>query len=336
MPAGGSCLLSSLNLSAFVKNPFTAEAVFDFEDFERAVDLAVKEMNIVLDEGLPLHPLQEQRDSVTTWRQIGLGIMGLADAFIKLGLKYGSFTSRVMAERMAKVMVRQALLTSALLAKEQGMYPGCNIEELMQSEFFKTHKTKEIEELVSKYGLRNSQLLTIAPTGSISTMLGISGGIEPIFATKFIRTTKTLHGKDESYSIYTKIVEDAMTAYGDMETIPVHIVTSMDLNSEERIKMQSMWQKYIDAAISSTINLPQETSAEQVFDIYMSAWKHGLKGLTVYRSGCEREGILAVVQDDEETHVTNDDHLCPECGSELIAVNGCFECQNCGWGKCSI
>lgn len=166
-------------------------------------------------------------------------------------------------------------------------------------------------------------------------MLGTSGGIEPIFATKFIRTTKSLHGHDESYEIYTEIVKQCMEAYG-VDKIPAHIVTAMDLDPKKRIKMQSTWQKYIDAAISSTINLPQETTVQEVFDVYVEAWKAGLKGLTIYRSGCEREGILTVEKDDEEMKVTHNDHLCPECGHELVAVNGCFECQNCGWGKCSL
>lgn len=335
LPAGGSCLLSSINLSAFVVEPFKKHAYFDFVEFRRAIDLIIREMNVLLDEGLPLHPLQEQRDSVAKWRQIGLGIMGLADMFIKLDLTYGSYASRAMAERVAKIMTQQALLTSAQLAKEHGMYPGCNIEELMRSEFYQTHKTREIDELVSKYGLRNSQLLTIAPTGTISTMLGISGGIEPIFATKFIRTTKTLHGQDTSYTVYTQIVKECMDAYG-LDKEPDHIVTAMDLDPDNRIKMQAMWQKYIDAAISSTINLPNETTPEQVFDIYVSAWKHGLKGLTVYRAGCEREGILAVAQDEEEMKVTHTDNLCQECGAELVMSGGCSECHNCGWSKCEI
>lgn len=251
-------------------------------------------------------------------------------------MTYGSYASLAMVDRIGKIMIQQAMLTSALLAKEQGKYPGMDIESVMKTSFFQKHKTPEIEELVSKYGLRNSQLLTIAPTGSISTMLGVSGGVEPIFATQFIRTTKSLHGKDVSYSVYTQIVADCMKAYG-VDKIPEHVVTAMDLDSNKRIKMQATWQEYIDAAISSTINLPNETTIEQVFDIYLQAWKNGLKGVTVYRSGCEREGILTVAKDEEEMHVTHEDaHLCPECGAELIFSQGCMECHSCGWGKCEI
>lgn len=335
LPAGGSCLLSSINLSEFVIEPFTSNARFDFDSFEKAIDIIVREMNIVLDEGLELHPLQEQRDSVTKWRQIGLGILGLADAFIKLGMKYGSTTSIAMADRIGKTMIQKAIKSSALLAKDFGAYPGCDKESVIKSSFFQKHKTKELEELVSLYGLRNSQLLTIAPTGSISTMLGVSGGVEPIFATQFTRTTKSLHGKDVSYTVFADIVGQCMQAYGT-DIVPKHIVTAMDLDSVARIKMQSTWQNYIDAAISSTINLPKETTAQQVMDIYVEAWKNGLKGCTIYRSGCEREGILTVELEEGDMYVSDHEHKCPECGSDLIAVNGCFECQNCGWGKCSL
>ena len=170
---------------------------------------------------------------------------------------------------------------------------------------------------------------------AISSLIGVSGGLEPIFATQYIRTTKSLHGKDVSYTVETTIVKEVKDAY-KIKTVPEFVVTAMELDSKSRIKMQSTWQKHIDAAISSTINLPQETTVDEVFDIYVEAWKSGLKGCTIYRSGCEREGILNVEQDSEEMEVINESHLCPDCNSELVAISGCFECTNCGWGKCSI
>jgi ribonucleoside-diphosphate reductase alpha chain len=335
LPAGGSCLLGSINLSEFVVNPFTPNASFDFDGLKDAVDIAVREMNIVLDEGLPLHPLAIQRESVAKWRQIGLGIMGLADVFIKVGIEYGGFLSVSLSDSIAKAMIQQAMKTSALLAKEHGAYPACNISAILRSAFFKANATPEIRELVGKYGLRNSQLLTIAPTGSISTMLGVSGGIEPIFARKFLRTTKSLHGKDESYEVFPQIVQDCMKAYSTDEP-PDHIVTAMEISPERRIAVQATWQKYIDAAISSTINLPQETTVKEVADIYMQAWKAGLKGITVYRSGCEREGVLTVESDEEEERVENENNNCPDCGGDLTPEGGCFTCPSCGWGKCSV
>lgn len=335
LPAGGSCLLSSINLSEYVKNPFTRFAEFDFEEFKKDIPVYVKEMNIVLDEGLPLHPLQEQRESVAKWRQIGLGVMGIADMFIKLGIAYGNADAIDLSNEISKILAQESVKASSLLAKEDGPYPGCDILSVMNTEFYKNIRTPELDSLVATYGLRNSQILTIAPTGSISSMLGVSGGIEPIFATEYIRTTKSLHGKDVSYTVETTIVKEVKDAY-KIKTVPEFVVTAMELDSKSRIKMQSTWQKHIDAAISSTINLPQETTVDEVFDIYVEAWKSGLKGCTIYRSGCEREGILNVEQDSEEMEVINESHLCPDCNSELVAVSGCFECTNCGWGKCSI
>lgn len=336
LPEGGSCLLASINLGEYVVNKFSTEAYFDFEEFKKDVAIYVREMNIVLDEGLPLHPLQVQRDSVSKWRQIGLGVMNIAGMFIYMGIKYGERESIELSDKIGDTLAKEAMKASALLAKEQGAYPGFDKEAVLNSPFFQYHKTEELEELVSKYGLRNSQLLTIAPTGSISTYMNLaSGGIEPIFALKFFRTTKSLHGKDVSYEVDATIIQELKNSLG-IDYLPDYITTAMELDYKQRIKMQSTWQKHIDAAISSTINLAHETTVEEVFDIYIEAWKQGLKGCTVYRSGCEREGILTVEQDDEEMKVTKDDHLCPECGAELVASAGCYECTSCGWGKCAL
>jgi ribonucleoside-diphosphate reductase alpha chain len=336
LPEGGSCLLASINLGAYVLDSFTDKARFDFDSFAKDIPTYVEEMNIVLDEGLPLHPLQVQRDSVTKWRQIGLGVMNIAGMFVYLGMEYGSNESIELSDKIGNIMAKAAIKASSLLAKEHGPYPGFSKDAVLNSPFFKYHQDEELYDLVSKYGLRNSQLLTIAPTGSISTYMNLAGGgIEPIFALKFFRTTKSLHGKDVSYEVYSDIVQQLLDAKGITE-VPSYVVTSMDLDYHKRIKMQATWQKHIDAAISSTINLPNETTVDEVFDIYVEAWKAGLKGCTVYRAGCEREGILTVEKDDEEMHVTNDDTKCPDCGGELVASAGCYECHNCGWGKCAL
>lgn len=335
LPANGSCLLSSINLASYVVNPHTKEAYFDFESFANDVPVYVKEMNTILDEGLPLLPLQKQFESVSKWRQIGLGVLGMADAFIRLGIRYGEEKSLVLSDKIGDILAKEALKASALLAKEHGAYPGFDKEAVLNSPFFQYHKTDELEQLVSEYGLRNSQLLTIAPTGTISTMMNQSGGVEPVFALKFFRTTKSLHGKDVSYEVDSNIIKELKESRG-IDYVPDYVVTAMELEPAKRIRMQATWQKHIDAAISSTINLPNETTVEEVFDIYVEAWKQGLKGCTVYRSGCEREGILTVDRDDEEMKVTNDAHTCPECNSELVASAGCYECPSCGWGKCSL
>ncbi len=289
LPAGGSCLLGSLNLSEFVK-----DGKFDFSDFRKAVEVAVIALNDVLDEGLPLHPLQIQRDSVSKYRQIGLGIFGYADMLIKLKMRYGTLLANDFTEEVGRTLITSAIEASAKLAKERGAYDAYT-PEIMNSEFFKRHidEKSEVYNLVKTYGLRNSQLLTIAPTGTLSTMLNVSGGAEPIFAKSYTRTTKSLHDKDVTYTVYPKIIQEYLETSGKtIETCDDYIVSSENITPEERVKVQGIWQKYIDASISSTVNLPKETTVDDVKTIYMNAWKNKLKGVTVFRAGCARIAIL--------------------------------------------
>lgn len=294
LPAGGSCLLGSVNLAQFVENPFTDEAFFDFDGFKLCVQASVKALNEVLEEGLPLHPLPEHRESVAQWRQIGLGIMGLADALIKLGLTYGEEDAVKMCDKIGFAMADTAIAASAKLAKEQGAFPQCKVEEIMETPYFLANTTEKTRELVRKHGLRNSQLLTIAPTGTLSTMLGISGGIEPVYANYYERKTESLHGADVYYKVYTKIVESYMKEHNltDDKQLPDYFVTAMTLDYRQRIDMQSIWQRHIDASISSTVNVPESFTVEETESLYMYAFEQGLKGITIFRDGCKRIGIL--------------------------------------------
>lgn len=301
LPAGGSCLLGSINLAEFVINPFTTDAKFDYESFRYTVEQSVIALNEVLDEGLPLHPLQEQKDSVGEWRQIGLGIFGLADMLIKMGLTYGSKESIELCDSIGFTMANRATETSARLAKYCGAFPKCNVDEIIKTPFFLNNTDEDTRDLVLTYGLRNSQLLTCAPTGSLSTMFGVSGGIEPVFANFYERKTESLHGEDVYYKVYTKIVDDYMKKYNlkDENKLPNYFVTAQTLDYINRVDMQSIWQRHIDASISSTVNLSNSTTIEEVEELYMYAWKQGLKGITIYRDGCARTGILTT--DKKET-----------------------------------
>ena len=312
LPAGGSCLLGAINLAAFVRN-----GKFDWDDFNRTVNIAVKALNNVLDEGLERHPLAEQRKAVRDWRQIGLGIMGLADMLIKLGIEYGSPNSITLCDAIGYSMARNAIVASADIAGYAGCYDKYNEQYVTTSPFFAEHIKPDDEEawsFVEANGLRNSQLLTIAPTGSISTMIGVSGGIEPIFANYYERTTKSLHGHDEVYKVYTPIVKEYMDAHGikDELGLPSYFVTSATIPIKRRIDMQSVWQKHIDASISSTVNLPNEATVDDVKDLYMYAWEKHLKGITVYRAGCKRAGILnADTKKDDEPKLETSSTILP-------------------------
>ena len=322
LPSGGSCLLGSLNLSEFVDN----NGKFNFSEFQSAVHIAVIGLNKVLDEGLPLHPLQEQRDSVRDWRQIGLGIFGLADMLIKMGIRYGSEESIELCDTIGFLMGYQAIKTSSALAEIKLPYPKYDKNAVCQSAFWTKHTAETEREFIAEVGLHNSQLLTIAPTGTLSTMLGVSGGIEPIYAISYTRKTESLHGHDEYYKVYTPIVKKYMDEHGitDDADLPDYFVTAQTLDYRERIAMQAIWQKHIDASISSTINLPNSCTVEDVENIYMLAWEKGLKGVTVFRDGCKRTGILTIdTKDDKEESQKSYNEIIPR-GYIIKADDNCI------------
>ena len=333
LPAGGSCNLCAINLEAFVK-----DAKFDFDDFSYVVQEAVKYQNEILTEGLKRHPLKEQQESVDNYKQIGIGIMGLADMLIKLHIQYGSEEALELCDKIGTYLNYYGIKASSDLGDTLGQYKDFNLNEITTTEYF-----KEQVKSFNKYNLnmfifthlRNSQLFTIAPTGTISTMIGVSGGIEPIFANYYERTTKSLYGKDVKYKVYTPIVKQYMDEHNikDDNQLPQYFVTSSDISVYSRINMQAVWQKHIDASISSTVNLPNEATIEDVESLYMYAWKNGLKGITVYRAGCARDGILVATPKKEKTPIVEEKPILKrgdiiECSADLIGrkdkiISGC-------------
>lgn len=310
--ANSSCLLGSINLAEFVKE----DKLFDYGNFKDAVRKCIIALNEVLDEGMPLHPLQEQRDSVRDWRAIGLGIFGLSDCLIKMGIRYGSRESIDICDLIGFEMANTAIRTSMELAEKYGPYPMYDAQSILKSKYLVENTKNDTYELVAENGLRNSQLLTIAPTGSLSTMLGVSGGIEPIYANSYQRKTQSLHGHDEYYTVYTPIVKQYMEEHdiSDEKDLPDFFVTAKDLKYKERIDMQAVWQIHIDASISSTVNVPNEFTVEDTMDLYSYAWLQGLKGVTIFRDGCARVGVLSENKEDESKDKID---ICEVSGSEL-------------------
>lgn len=317
-------------------------------------------MNEVLNEGIQYLPLEEQRESARKFRQLGIGIFGMSDMFIKMKVKYAEVESKLLIEKILSVMVNASLQQSALLAKEFGAYEVYNKDLVLKSPYLNFVATKETLDLIKKYGLYNSELLSIAPTGSLSTMFGVSGGCEPIYANVFVRKSESLgeNGQDVYYKVYTSIVKEYMDKFNikDEKDLPDFFVTAMDLDYRKRIELQGVLQKYIDSAISSTVNVPNEFTIEQVEDLYMYAWENGLKGVTLYRDGCARSGILATFKTNKSSNRLDkidelkeqldklaleefEEHSenCPLCGSEnLMHSNGCVTCADCGYSPCSI
>jgi ribonucleoside-diphosphate reductase alpha chain len=358
LPAYSNCLLGSINLSQFVNNEFTAQAEFDVKKFKEVVDLGVRGLNEALDEGLERLPFEENKKFGKNYRPIGLGIMGYADALIKLGKTYGSKEALKVTHKIGDAMIKQALKSSALLAKEHGPFPKFKQEAVLNSPFFKEHADEEIVALVKEHGLRNAELLSFAPTGSISTLLGVSGGIEPIYKISYTRKTETISDDgDKYYKVFTPIARKYMdqNKIKVEEKLPEYFITTHELDYKARIDTQAVWQHYVDASISSTVNLDEDTSISEVEDLYLYAWEKGLKGTTIFRDGCKRAGILGNHDTDErrlkemsledlqvelsmrlDKKYKAEPQKCPKCGGELKRTNGCEVCVDCGWSPCSV
>ena len=324
MPKHGACNLGSINLSEFVYNPFTEDAYFDTSDFVQTVHIAVRGLDEVIDENLENHALPEQRIMAENYRNIGLGIMGLHDALIKMGMTYGSEESIDFTNEIMYLMFRSAVIASSNLAKEKGAFPAYN-HKLLDSEIIFNHFTSdEIAVLgLDTYGLRNCSLLSIAPTGTLGTMLNISTGCEPLFALYYTRKTESLNnGEDKYYKVYSGVVKEYVEKYGD--TLPAYFVSSGMIDWQDRIKMQAVLQDHVDTAISSTINLPEDITVDEIERLYLCAWANGLKGVTIFRDGCKRLGILT---HDDKTKSKNE----PQPQTETFVGLGrgdIVECSN--------
>lgn len=309
LPKNFSCNLGSLNVSEFVKRPYTSHAYFDWVEFDRAVEIAVEALDNIIDENLNNHALKEQAKNSKNYRNIGLGIMGYANALFKLSLKYGSEDALNFTNELFNELLFVSLDTSCYLARAKGMFPKCKPEEILKSEIFNLMPFDgDYLEEIKRCGLRNCSLISVAPNGSIATMLGVSGGCEPEFALSYTRKT---HNLKDSYEVFCKSVNEywEMTnqsiSEGNIKSLPEFFVTSADIPWRARIDTQAVMQRYVDTAISSTINLPKDISVEEIEQIYLYAWKQGLKGVTIFRSGCKRDGILSTDKTDKNTEESN-------------------------------
>lgn len=301
LPKDGACNLGSINLSEYVDYPFDEKSNFNYTTFTKDVKTCIKTLDYIIDENLENHALPEQREMSKNYRNIGLGYMGLADALIKLRITYGSKESLDFIEELTKIMFISAIEESVNLSVQLGSFPMYNptvFDSIILKELFDQKQLEEFKIL----GIRNCSLLSIAPTGSLGSMLNVSTGMEPNFALEYIRKTEALDGNKELlHKVYAGIAKDYTEKYNTKE-LPEYFVTSHNLNWKDRINAQAVAQKYIDTAISSTINLHKDISLEEVEQLYLYAWEKGLKGVTIYRDGC-REGILTL--ENKEEHKTD-------------------------------
>ncbi len=286
----GCCCLGSVNLSAFVRDPFTERASIDWDGLTRATQYGVRFLDNVLDYNAERHPLLQQRDASLHSRRVGVGITGLGDMLIKLGLKYDDDSTIGFVDHLFERIKNVIYDYSTELAKEKGSFPAFDAEKHL-SQPFVTRLEGKVKEKIRSQGIRNAAITTIPPVGSGSILAGTSSGVEPVFALFYTRRSKSL--SEGEFKVFHPLVKEYMEATGatDEGELPNYFVTAHQIKPEMRVKMQATIQKHIDTAISSTVNLPEDITPEEVEKIYMLAWRMGCKGITVYREG-SREGIL--------------------------------------------
>jgi ribonucleoside-diphosphate reductase alpha chain len=299
LPDGGCCNLGALNLERFVDN----DGNFMIDEFKDTIGIATRFLDNVIDYNLDRHALESQKQNAINDRRVGLGILGLGDMLVRMGIKYDSEDALQTVDQVMKIFRDTAYETSVALAKEKEAFPHFDWTGLRKSKFIK-NLPRHLKDKIREHGIRNSTVLTVAPTGSGGIVARVTSGIEPIFATSYKRRVKKNDGfgrEFNEYKVYHPIIEKL---FGGDDNLPDYVVTAHNIDPYFRVKMQGVIQKYIDSSISSTVNLKADIQEDTVADIYMTAYKAGLKGITVYREG-SREGILITDEDKKEESAEN-------------------------------
>lgn len=293
LPDFGCCCLGSLNLTSYILAPFSSEPLFDFALMSRVTKVAIRMLDNVLT--ATKWPLEEQAKEAAAKRRVGLGFTGLGDALIMLGIKYDSIKGRQFAAEIAEVIRDAAYAASVDLAKERGAFPMLDVEKYLSSGFV-SRLPEEIKSNIRQHGIRNSHLTSIAPTGTISLAFAdnASNGIEPPFSWYYNRVKRMPDGSKKNY-----IVEDhayrVYRAMGkDVANLPESFVSALDISATDHMLMVAQVAPYVDAAISKTVNVAEEYPYEDFKNLYLEAWKKGLKGITTYRPNSVRTAILSV------------------------------------------
>ncbi|MBI1173748.1 MAG: adenosylcobalamin-dependent ribonucleoside-diphosphate reductase [Sideroxydans sp.] len=303
LPSYGCCDLGSVNLAAFVLNPFTPQAEFDSPSFVRVVALAARMLDNVLD--ATVWPLEEQLAEAKAKRRVGLGFTGLGDALVMLRLKYNSVEGRNMAARIAEMMRDAAYEASVDLATEKSAFPLFDAEKYLAAPGFASRLPEKLKQRIRQHGIRNSHLLSIAPTGTISLAFAdnASNGIEPPFSWFYFRNKRMHDGSKKSI----QVEDHAWRLYRhlgfDVENLPDYFVTALEMSALDHMEMSAAIQPFVDTAISKTVNVPADYPFGEFENLYMAAWKRGLKGITTYRPNSVLGAVLEVkpVQPVDET-----------------------------------
>lgn len=336
-----ACNLGSLNIHAFVK-----DGVFDWEHLRRAIHLVVRFLDNVITQNT--YPLDEISAMVTGNRKIGLGVMGWADALIALGIPYDSETAIHLAETVMGFIDLESKRASVELAKVRGAFPFFEQSVYTQGDWFSQKHPKqtdwaELDQAIAAFGIRNATTISLAPTGTISIIAGCSGGIEPLYALAFERHIldgSTLLEVNSAFehllnrkNLMEQAILDTVLATGTLQRVSEFsdaekriFVTAHDILPEWHLRMQAVFQRYCDNAVSKTINFAETASREDIAQSYQLAYDLGLKGVTVYRNNSRQFQPMALN--------TQDGQHCPECHRPLERREGCFQCPDCQYAYC--
>lgn len=291
LPPYGACLLGSINLARLVSDPFGNAAELDEAALAELVTTAVRMMDNVVD--VSKFPLPEQAAEAKAKRRIGLGVTGLADALLMLGLRYGSDAAAAQTGRWLHAISRAAYLASVDLAREKGAFPLFDAEAYLASGTM-LHMDEDVRDAIRENGIRNALLTSIAPTGTISLYAGnVSSGIEPVFAYAYTRKVLQKDGSRTEEEVIDYAVQMWRDKFGDAE-LPDYFVNAQTLDPLEHVKMQAAAQEWVDSSISKTINCPEDISFDAFKDVYVLAWDSGCKGCTTYRPNDITGSVLTV------------------------------------------
>ena len=291
LPPYGACLLGSVNLARLVRAPFEADAALDLDALKDLVRVAVRMMDNVVDASR--FPLEAQAREAQAKRRIGLGVTGLADALLMLGLRYGADDAVAQSEIWMKEIAHAAYWASVELAREKGAFPLFDAEAFLASGNM-AQMDQDLREAIAKDGIRNALLTSIAPTGTISLYAGnVSSGIEPVFAYSYTRKVLQRDGSRSEEEVTDYAVKLWREKQGDAE-LPAFFVNAQTLAPADHVRMQAAAQKWVDSSISKTINVPQDISFEAFKDVYLQAYETGCKGCTTYRPNDVTGSVLSV------------------------------------------
>jgi ribonucleoside-diphosphate reductase alpha chain len=288
LPPYGSCDLGSINLTRFVVDPFGPRARIDEEALARVATVATRFLDDVID--VSRFPLEAQARRARDTRRVGLGITGLADALVMLGLRYDDESGRAASARMVRGICHASYRASIELAREKGGFPLFDRERFLDGRFVSTLPA-DVREGIARFGLRNSHLLAIAPTGSISVLAGgVSTGVEPIWAAT-VRRPWSGPGGELVFEDYA--VRLHRTLAGHEAGLPSAFVTAEEIAPESHVEMQAALQPFVDNAIAKTVNVPRDFSLEKLEPLYFLAYERGLKGCTAFRPNPVTGELLA-------------------------------------------